>query len=137
MTAIQQSGSKASSADQIEIRVAADAAWVPSLRVIAADLATRADFDLDAVSDLRMAVDEACAELVGAARPDAEMLCRFTTEQDRITMTASVPVTGRAAISREGFGWRILTTLADEVEVLGDGEATLGLRLCKLRQVVP
>lgn len=138
MTATQ-SGPEARSSDQLEMRVCADPAWIPSLRVVAADLATRGDFDLDAVSDLRMAVDEACAELVGIARPDAMLVCRFAVEHDGITVTATVGVTGEATISRDGFGWRILTTLADEVEVFGGGDSdgTLGLRLRKLHRAVP
>ncbi len=142
MTATQQSGPQARPSDHLEMRVSADPAWLPSLRVVAADLATRADFDLDAVSDLRMAVDEACAELVGAARPDAVLVCRFAVEHDGITMTATVPAADGATVSRDGFGWRILTTLTDEVEVLEGGEPngtgpTTGLRLRKLRRVIP
>lgn len=142
MTAIQQPGSDIRCADQLEMRVPADPAWLPSLRVVAADLATRADFDLDAVADLRMAVDEACAELLSATLPDAVLVCRFAVEHDRITVTVTVPTPGGTAVSRNGFGWRILTTLTDEVEVLGgDGSdgarSTMGLRLHKLRQAVP
>lgn len=142
MTAIQQSGPEASPSDQLEMRVSADPAWFPSLRLVAADLATRTDFDLDAVSDLRMAIDEACAELLGAARPDAVLVCRFAVEREGITVTATVPASCGATVSREGFGWRILTTLADEVEVLDSGEPdgagpSLGLRLRKLRRVIP
>lgn len=141
MTAIQHSGADAGYADQLEMRVLADPAWLPSLRVVAAELATRADFDLDAVSDLRMAVDEACAGLMRAARPNAVLVCQFAVEPDRITVTATITVTGEA-VSRDSFGWRILTTLTDEVEVLGpDGphgeRPTMGLRLRKLRRVVP
>ncbi|MQA17012.1 MAG: ATP-binding protein [Pseudonocardiaceae bacterium] len=130
-------------ADQIEIRVNADAAWLPSLRVVAADLATRADFDLDEVADLRMAVDQACAELVSAADSGAVLVCRFAMDRDRITVTATVPVSGPTAIPRDTFGWRVLTTLVDEVEVLDGADPSQGagcmlcLRLGMLRQAAP
>lgn len=138
MTATQQPGPGAPPADQLEMRVIADLGWLPSLRLVAADLAIRADFDLDMVSDLRMAVDEACAELVHAARPGAVLVCRFFVDGDGITMTATVPVTGAVTVPRDEFGWQVLRTLADEVEVLEGGadrtESTLGLRLRKLRK---
>ena len=53
----------------VEVRTSATAALIPTIRAVASDLAARADFDLDAISDLRMAVDEACATLVDAADP--------------------------------------------------------------------
>ena len=52
-----------------EVRTSATAALIPTIRAVASDLAARADFDLDAISDLRMAVDEACATLVNVAAP--------------------------------------------------------------------
>ena len=51
----------------VEVRTSATAALIPTIRAVVSDLAARADFDLDAISDLRMAVDEACATLVDAA----------------------------------------------------------------------
>ncbi len=141
VTAIQQPGRYARPTHQLEMRVTADAAWLPSLRVVAADLATRADFDLDMVSDLRMAVDEAGAELVAAARPGDVLICRFTVSDDGITVAATVPAATAATVPRDDFGWQVLRTLTDEVEVLredpedaDDGQPTLGLRLRKLRQ---
>ena len=51
----------------VEVLVDAVAGQVPLLRSVAADVAIRNDFDLDAIEDLRMAVDEAAALLVGCA----------------------------------------------------------------------
>jgi serine/threonine-protein kinase RsbW len=50
--------------DEIEVRVGADPAQLPVLRAVASVVAMRQDFDLDAISDLKMAVDEACSMLV-------------------------------------------------------------------------
>jgi serine/threonine-protein kinase RsbW len=138
VTATQQPGPKARPTHQLEMRVIADPAWLPSLRVVAADLATRADFDLDMVSDLRMAVDEACAELVAAAQPGAVLVCRFAVGEDGITVSATIPPAEAATVPRDDFGWQVLRTLTDEVEVVREGsdgaQPTLGLRLRKLRQ---
>lgn len=51
-------------------------AWLVSvIRDMAADVAAWADFDLDAVLDLRMAVDEACLTLIGQGALDARLRC--------------------------------------------------------------
>ena len=57
------------------VQVKASALDLPPLRVVAADLAARAEFDLDTVADLRLAVDEAASELVTVAAPaDPQLL---------------------------------------------------------------
>lgn len=124
---------------QVELQVAADAVWLSAVRLLVGDLAARADFDVDAVADLRLAVDEGCAELLRSARPGSVLTCRFAVYDDRITMTASVPVEGVRTFDTTGFGWRVLSTLADDVEVLtGDtssgGSPALALRLGVLRR---
>lgn len=119
----------------VYIEVGVEPAQLAPVRVVAADLAARVDFDLDAVSDLRMAVDEACATLATLAQPGARLRCRMQVDTDRITVTVRVPDPG-ASISQVSFGWRVLATLTDEVEVLDeadDGAASLGIRLVKQR----
>ncbi len=124
---------------QIELQVIADARWLSAVRLLAGDLAARADFDVDAVADLRLAVDEACAELLRSARPGSVLTCRFAVCDDRITVTVSVPVGEIHTFDTHGFGWRVLSTLADDIEVLtGDaspgGCPALALRLGALRR---
>lgn len=109
---------------------------VASVRVVAADLAARADFDLDTVSDLRMAVDEACSTLATLARPGSRLHCTLRTAPDRITVTARIPEPASTRIPQGTFGWRVLTTLTDKVEILADngsGAPSLGIRLIKVR----
>lgn len=117
----------------VEVRVYADAALIPSVRAVAADLAARADFDLDAVSDLRMAVDEACSALVPLAVAGGQLRCGFTVADGRIDVVCRVPVDGTAALRQDTFGWRVLTTLTDAADVLSDDPAWLGIRLRKDR----
>lgn len=121
----------------VEVRTPASAALIPTIRAVASDLAARADFDLDAIADLRMAVDEACATLVDIAAPSAQLRCTFLVQAERIEVYAQVQA-GRldAAISTDTFGWRVLQTLADKVSVqhtpdpAGNGP-TVGIRLDK------
>jgi len=121
----------------VEVRTSASAALIPTIRAIASDLAARADFDLDAISDLRMAVDEACATLVDMAAPRSALRCVFQVRPERIQVDAEVQTAqADTVVSTDTFGWRVLQTLADEVEVhhetATDGSrGTVGIRLNK------
>jgi serine/threonine-protein kinase RsbW len=122
----------------VEVRTSASAALIPTIRAVASDLAARADFDLDAISDLRMAVDEACATLVDVAAPRSVLHCTFHVRVDGIEVRAEVEAEhADTAVSTDTFGWRVLQTLADEVDVLSTaaadgGRPTVGIRLDKL-----
>lgn len=127
--ATEPAGDAATAAEQdqtgrpptVEIRIAARAALIPTVRAVAADLAARADFDLDAIADLRMAVDEACAVLIDLATPDSTLTCVFTVLADGITAAVMVPAAGApSSIPTDTFGWRVLQTLADHVEARYD-----------------
>jgi serine/threonine-protein kinase RsbW len=119
----------------VEIRISARPALIPTVRAVASDLAGRADYDLDAISDLRMAVDEACATLVAVTPEDSLLSCKFIIGKERIEVIVST----RAAppgttVSTESFGWRVLQTLADEVSTelgLDDEPDALVIHLIK------
>lgn len=121
---------------RVMVQVGAQAAELPPLRVVAADLAARADFDLDAVADLRLAVDEAASELVAIAAPETVLTCTFHLDSQQMEVIASVPAQPGETLRPDSFGWRVLTTLVDEVQVIGDPRAespVVGIALCKRR----
>jgi serine/threonine-protein kinase RsbW len=97
----------------VEVRIAASPAHLSVVRAVAADLAMRADFTLDAISDLKMAVDEACSELISRSVSDGDLVCRFSVEGEQIHFSAEAATTTVAPPSRESFGWRVLTALTD------------------------
>ncbi len=118
------------------VRVGATAAQLPPLRVVAGDLAARADFDLDAVADLRLAVDEAAAELVAVAAPDASITCTFLVDDEGVEATVTVPVEHATTLRTDSFGWRVLATLVDQVHLLDHsdgGQPVVGIALTKTR----
>jgi serine/threonine-protein kinase RsbW len=101
----------------IELHTTASARVIPVLRAVAADLAARADFQLDSIDDLRIAVDDACAMLVGIAAAGARLSCRFTVWPKRIEAVVEVDVEDAAQPLPIGsFGWRVLECLAEEVK---------------------
>ena len=103
-------------ADRLELRVPTTATQLPAVRAMAGDLAMRMDYDLDAVEDLRLAVDEACATLASVASGDAPLTVVFETTRVGLHIEAWVPTADGQDVPRDGFGWAVLATLVDAVE---------------------
>ncbi|MGH3936370.1 MAG: ATP-binding protein [Pseudonocardiaceae bacterium] len=121
----------------VVMQVSADAAELPPLRLVAADMAARADFDLDTVEDLRLAVDEAASELVAVAAAGAVLKCTFYLDTERMEVISSVPAKPGSSVRQNSFGWRVLTMLVDEVRVIGEQDSdppVVGITLLKWRQ---
>ena len=119
--------------ERLELRVPTTATQLPAVRAMAADLALRMDYDLDAVEDLRLAVDEACATLSLIAAEDAPLTVVFETSRTGLHIDAWVPTAEGVEVPRDGFGWTVLATLVDAVTASrstqdavpgGDGSAT-------------
>jgi serine/threonine-protein kinase RsbW len=117
----------------IELSLPADAQHVPVARALAADLAVRFDFDLDEVSDLRMAVDEACAELVAKASGPGRLRCVFRVDGDALRVTASASTKDGTTPGQNTFGWRVLTALVDEVRTWAGTDNVVYIQLVKRR----
>lgn len=98
----------------IELRVPAEARYLPILRSLAASIALREDFDLDFVEDFKLAVDEAGSMLTMAAWPGTELRCKFRVGHTGIGLQASALSTVESLPDpAASFGWRVLTTLTD------------------------
>jgi serine/threonine-protein kinase RsbW len=102
-------------AERLELRVPTTATQLPAVRAMAGDLAIRMDYDLDAVEDLRLAVDEACATLSQIALGDEPLTVTFETTRAGLHIEAWVPTAEGTDVPRDGFGWAILATLVDAV----------------------
>jgi serine/threonine-protein kinase RsbW len=111
--ALAQDGRRA---ERLELRVPTTPTQLPAVRAMAGDLAIRMDYDLDAVEDLRLAVDEACATLAQIAAGDAPLTVIFETTRAGLHIEAWVPTAEGTEVPRDGFGWAILATLVDAVD---------------------
>ena len=103
-------------AERLELRVPTSPTQLPAVRAMTGDLAMRMDFDLDAVEDLRLAVDEACATLASIALGDAPLTVVFEATRDALKIDAWVPTAPGTDVPRDGFGWAVLDTLVDSVD---------------------
>nr|WP_241566017.1 ATP-binding protein [Prescottella agglutinans] len=83
--------------------------------------------NLDQIADLRLAVDEACSTLVRIALSGTEIVCCFRLSPDEFRFSAGVSTT-RSDVDwpyERRFGWHVLRTLTDELELhrhLGNGD---------------
>ena len=120
---------------EVEIRMVAGSARASTVRAVAADVAMRADYDLDSVSDLRLAVDEACTTVLTNAEPDGMLVCRLLIAPDRVEITASVQTTTFQPPPKDTLGWHMLQVLADEVRYWttedAAGQLTMHMRITR------
>ncbi len=101
--------------DLIELRLPAEAEQIPLVRTLTHGVVARADFGLDAISDAKMAVDEACAQLVQPADLGATLCCVFRELPEGISVSISARTTKPYLPSETTFGWHVLTTLTRSV----------------------
>lgn len=123
----------------IQLRLAADLVNLPIVRSVVATIATMADFDLDAIADLRLAVDEACSTLITRAVPGTVMSCRLSVAGNSLCFVGTVESATGTEPSTKSFGWRVLTTLTDLVNsrVSSNGRHhRLDIELAKRRVVL-
>ncbi|HEX2130664.1 MAG TPA: ATP-binding protein [Actinophytocola sp.] len=109
-------GSGGGRPEEIELRIGAELTNLPIIRSLAASIAMRADYDLDSIADLKLAVDEACSTLITRASDGANLVCTFTVAKDEIRFQVSIKSASDTAPSSDSFGWRVLTTLTDSAD---------------------
>ncbi|MCV7315535.1 anti-sigma factor [Mycolicibacillus parakoreensis] len=124
----------------VELRVAARVDNIAVVRTLVGAVGALEDFDVDSVADLRLAVDEACTQLVHAASDGATLVTVVDPGSDVVRIDVCVPCRGdREIVSPGSFGWHVLTSLVDEVDTYRDGEQpgvggqTVGVVLTKRR----
>jgi len=105
----------------VSLRVPAAGAYVSLLRTMTAGLAARLDFTVDDIEDLRIAVGEACALVLPRSVPGGDLEAEFHQTAETLTVSVRVTTEGRTEPDYESFAWQVLSTLATEASVAGDG----------------
>jgi serine/threonine-protein kinase RsbW len=112
-----------STIDTVRLRVPADPAYLAVIRTATAGLAARLDLTLDEIEDLRIAVDEACALLLGhQPHPGADLTADFTVHPNAIDILVRGPAPG---LPRRGsYAWSVLEALVGKVRTGSDDDGS-------------
>ena len=102
---------------EIRLSVPARADYVHVLRSVVASVAAKLDFSYDDIEDLRLAVDEACAYLLGLRDRPHVLTLSITPRNHTVDVLASVDGTEAAEPARavqSSIVWTLLGALTDE-----------------------
>jgi serine/threonine-protein kinase RsbW len=100
----------------VHLEIPASGAYLAVARAAATGLAAQLHFTYDQIDDLRIAVDEACTQLM-ARRGSADTIrLAYHLDGSELWVEASVEAVDRGGpLERDTFAWQILTALSDEV----------------------
>jgi serine/threonine-protein kinase RsbW len=104
-------------AGPVELQVPTELDQLAVVRTVAEAVAARENFDLDAVADIKLAVDESSACLISRATLGARLECRFRMLPHALEVLVSTTTTTADVPNKNSFGWHVLTTLTDTVSV--------------------
>lgn len=103
----------------VTIEVPAQAEYVAVLRAAAGVIASRLQFTLDDIDDLRILIDEAASVLLTSGAVGT-LHCEIETADDTIRFRLIAALSAGATSPEEGFAWSILRALAHEVTTTTD-----------------
>jgi serine/threonine-protein kinase RsbW len=117
---------------EVFIEIPADRLYVVLARSAAVHIGAVLNLGITDVTDLRLAVDEACALfLLHPAFPDGAavgLACRFAAYPEYLRVTVRAPVPPSFAPDTEGIGWIMLGALVDDIAwTRQDGYGTVTL----------
>lgn len=95
------------------VRVRAAAEQLSTLRGFTGTIALNHGFDVDAVADLELAIDETAGMLMPLATPGTDIVCTFEAPVDALRIVMSVTASSSVASSQHSFGWFVLEALTD------------------------
>jgi len=107
--------------DEIHLEVPTSPDLLRLVRVVASGLASRLGFSIDAVYDVRLAVDELCWTVAAAAGPASTLNVRFVIADGAFVVEGRIrPGPGEAGPSGplSALSERILSTLVEEYALL-------------------
>jgi anti-sigma regulatory factor (Ser/Thr protein kinase) len=111
----------------VEVRVSAQLENLAVVRTLIAAVGTFEDLNLDAVADLRLAVDEACTRLIRSSTPDATLVLVIDPRDSEVVIDVSTTSEAEDILTPGSFSWHVLTSLTDDVRTFRDGAELAGI----------
>jgi len=119
--------------EEIKISIGPEAGFLPLLRTMAASVAARLNFSYEAIDDLRLAVYEAGAFLLGLGTGESRLFMRIRMPgpEGRLEVTLSISSPAGSSAGPQWpppglettLAWKILTGLTDGAEFFFDDQA--------------
>ena len=120
----------------VTVKVPAQPDFVHVLRSVVATVAARANFTYDQIDDLRLAVDEACAQLLAVRSPATTLTLRITPLDAGGLVVIAMIDADHPSWPPEGAEktliWQVLAALADDAR-FEELDGHPALRLTKRR----
>jgi serine/threonine-protein kinase RsbW len=116
-------------AQAVVLAIPAEREQVVLVRSVAGHIGARLGLSVAQLTDLRLAVDEACGLFLLSPRFDADVLeCRFEQEPGTLRVTVSAAVPASLVPDLDDIGWLMLDALVDELSWrVADGTGTVAL----------
>ena len=118
----------------VSVTVPARPDLIQVLRSVTAGVAARLDLPYDDIDDLRIAVDEACAQLLRLAGRGSQLTLRLESRLDGLELAATIRSDGLwpPPVLEDSMAWRVLSALLDEARFERDGEEAVVRMLKRL-----
>jgi serine/threonine-protein kinase RsbW len=134
---------EAKMSDRMQLVIPCKPEYVSTARLAVSSVASKAGFNIEAVEDIKVAVSEACSNIISHSRlcgeDDYRVIC--TVENDRIDISVEDDGAGfevaeyhpphQGEISERGLGLLVVRTLMDETEVLSEEGKGTKFRMTK------
>jgi serine/threonine-protein kinase RsbW len=101
----------------VHLEIPASGAYLAVARAAATGLAAQLQFTYEEIDDLRIAVDEACTQLLARRGGATTLNVAYHLEESELRVDVSIeaPDDGRPPLARDTFAWQILSAMTDEV----------------------
>lgn len=99
----------------VAVTVPATPEQLTMLRALAETVLLIADFGLDEVTDIRLALDEIATVLLQDAVPGSTISCAFTYRDGVLNAAIRAVGSSETEVGTGSFGWHIVQTLTDSV----------------------
>jgi serine/threonine-protein kinase RsbW len=114
----------------VHLEIPASGAYLAVVRAAATGLAAQLQFTYEQIDDLRIAVDEACTQLLARRGSATTLQVDYHMVDSELRVDVSIEAADRGdPLPRDTFAWQILTAITDEVsEQAQSGRLALSFR---------